>query len=58
MYCNAMDTHACFSNNLRGTFKTRLNYFIQELSCMKYAPELQIMNYVTWWQTHLLMAAE
>lgn len=19
MYCNAMDTHACFSNNLRGT---------------------------------------
>lgn len=25
MYCNAMDTHACFSNNLRGTFKTRLN---------------------------------
>lgn len=43
MYCNAMDTHACFSNNLRGTFKTRLNYFIQELSCMTYAP--RVVNY-------------
>lgn len=36
MYCNAMDTHACFSNNLRGTFKTRLNYFIQELELSYY----------------------